>query len=203
MATDGKGLNRRYCRRHVDHYKRHGSYFTRSYKIASLHPYRRYARKWLSANADDPVVREAIEAVNTRYWLAGHATEAFRLAGLSPHERSKYAWSRLRDRKVDPKDVIAAWLAIELITRDDPQSDWRREFRRVQAAKLIHRMAGGSHKRWHHESNGQSSTTELHKHPVSRGLVLRHIGEQLEKAARPVSDAHLANMQLTSKGKPR
>jgi len=113
-----------------------------------------------------------------------------------PHERTKYAWARLRERKVDPRDVLSPWLAVEMMIRDDPQSDWRREYRLVQAAKLIHRMAGSSHKRWQHEHNNSKYTTELHKHAANRGLVLRHIGDQLEEIARPLVDAHLAKLQL-------
>jgi len=38
-------------------------------------------------------------------------------------------------------------LAIELIVLDDPQAERKQHFNLVQAAKLIHRVASGSHKR--------------------------------------------------------
>jgi hypothetical protein len=72
------------------------------------------------------------------------------------------------------------WLAIDMRLRDDPQLDRHDEYRQVQAAKLIHRMAGGTHKRWERERpNGSIEVSELHKHPVSRGQVLRVLGRGL------------------------
>lgn len=181
-AAKGKGLNRLYCRRHVDHFRRHGSYFKASYRVAELRPYRQVALRWLKENDSDPVVRQAVEAVRHLYWRAGPPQEAFRLAGRSPDERAKYAWARLRERGVDPREVLAAWLTVEMRILDDMQPDRHREFKLVQVAKLIHRMAGGSHKRWEHESGDPKRAMVLHKHPASRGLLLRRLGEDLSKA---------------------
>jgi hypothetical protein len=201
-ATKGKGLNRLYCRRHVDRFRRHGSYFKSSYRVADLNPYRRSAEEWLRRHMDNAVVREAVDAINMLYWRGGHPQEAFRLRGLPPADRAKYAWARLRQRKVDPTEPLAAWLAVEMKIRDDIQPDRHREYKQVQAAKLVHRMAGGSHKRWEHELDGRKYTTELHKHPASRGLVLRHIGQQLEKAARGLVDTHLSTIHHAHKEGP-
>ncbi|MBF0250326.1 MAG: hypothetical protein HQL35_06820 [Alphaproteobacteria bacterium] len=84
--------------------------------------------------------------------------------------------------------IIEAWLAIELIIRDDPHPVLTNEFKRVQAAKVIHRMASGSHKQWEKEVpdlawsglRTKSVVQEMHIYPRSRGRVLRHIGEDLE-----------------------
>jgi hypothetical protein len=99
---------------------------------------------------------------------------------MSPRDRAKATWAQLRKREVDPLEVVAAWLAVDMRLRDDLQPDRHQEYRYVQVAKLIHRMAGGTHKRWERERpDGSVETTELHKHPVSRGQVLRIIGRQL------------------------
>ncbi|MER8745544.1 hypothetical protein NKH54_21025 [Mesorhizobium sp. M1004] len=79
---------------------------------------------------------------------------------------------------MDPRRVVAAWLAIEMIIRDDPQAERKAEFKQVQAAKLIHKMASGTHKRWGEGANAK----ELHVYPRSRGRVLRHVGEALGQA---------------------
>jgi hypothetical protein len=79
---------------------------------------------------------------------------------------------------VDPRRVVVAWLAVEMIIRVDPQADRKSEFRWVQAAKLVHRMASGTHKRW----GEGASVKELHVYPRSRGRVLRHIGQAVEEA---------------------
>jgi hypothetical protein len=77
-----------------------------------------------------------------------------------------------------------------MIIRDDPQADSKREFRHVQAAKLVHRMASGTHKRWGEGAN----VTELHVYPRSRGRVLRHIGQAVEEACELLIDHHRASL---------
>lgn len=200
MAHQAKGLNRNYCRRHVDHYGRHGSYSKPSYIASALNPYRKSAYEWLLANDHLIEVREARDRVRTLYWRAGRATEAFRLAGGSPKERASYVWGRLSQRKVDPSQVLATCLAVAMIHAVDVQPERRAEFRRVQVAKVLHRLAGGSHKRWEHQVEDRLEVTELHKYPQSRGLVLRHVGRASAWAAEPLvryledlSHAHLKN----------
>lgn len=73
--------------------------------------------------------------------------------------------------------VVAAWLTVEAIIRDDPQAESKREFKQVQAAKLVDRLASGTHKRW---SAGAGGATEMHVYPASRGPVLSLVGTDLE-----------------------
>lgn len=143
---------------------------------------------WLEAHGDDTYVRNAVGRVATLLQASGPHVEAFRLRGLSPQDRAKAAWARLRKAGVDPRRVVAAWLAIEMIIRDDPQADRKAEFKRVQAAKLVHRMASGTHKRW----GEGAGATELHVYPRSRGRVLRHIGEALEETCELLVEHHRA-----------
>jgi hypothetical protein len=179
-ADRGEGLNRLYCRKHIEFHRRHGSYVKRSYGAGELRPYRQRAIKWLQDQHDDLVIRSASEGIRRLYRAAGTPVEAFRLAGMHPGDRAKATWALLRKREVDPLEVLAVWLAVGMRLRDDPQPDCHREYRYVQVAKLIHRMAGGTHKRWERDRpDGSVETTELHKHPVSRGQVLRLIGRQL------------------------
>lgn len=172
------GFDTRFCRSHADHYSRHGSPYRPSYGAKELAPYRAAATAWLKAHEGDIYVRNAIDRVATLMATAGPHVEAFRLRGLSPEDRAKAAWARLRKAKVDPSRVVAAWLAVEMIIRDDPQADRKAEFKQVQAAKLVHRMASGTHKKW---GDGETAK-ELHVYPRSRGRVLRHVGEALAGA---------------------
>ncbi|MEO8998033.1 MAG: hypothetical protein ABI227_00170 [Rhodanobacter sp.] len=182
-ADRGEGLNRLYCRRHIEFYRRHGSYTKRSYGAGDLRPHRMRAMAWLQAQRDAPEVRSAIEGVRRLYRAARAPIEAFRLAGMSPAGRAKVIWAQLRQREVDPLQVLAAWLAVDTHLRDDPQPDRHEEYRHVQVAKLVHRMAGGTHKRWERErADGRVEVTQLHKHPISRGQVLRVLGREIEKA---------------------
>lgn len=190
MAHQRNGLNRHYCRRHVEHYRRHGSYSKASYAAVELNPYRRTAYAWLQARREFPAVIEAVDRVRTLYWRGGRPVEAFRLAGRPPQERAKVIWARLNEHQVDPLQVLSAWLAVAMRHSDDIQPERRIEFRRVQAAKILHRLAGGTHKRWERDVGGRKDVTELHKYPASRGRVLRHVGRFASWSAEPL-DGHL------------
>lgn len=183
-AGTKEGLDTRWCRSHADHYSRHGSPYKGSYAATQLAPYRRLAVDWLEAHRDDLTIRNAVDRVTGLYAAAGPHVEAFRLRGLQPEARARAAWARLRKRKVDPIRVIAAWLAIEMIIRDDPQPETKLEFKQVQAAKLVHKMASGTHKVW-----GEGPAVKsLHVYPRSRGRVLRYVGVDLQQASELVWD---------------
>lgn len=187
-AGTGDGLDTRFCRSHADHYARHGSPYRASFKAIEINPYRRAAVEWLIANASDRLVANALQRVRGLYEQAGLHVETFRLRGMLPKERANAAWARLRHHKVDPLTVLAAWLAVEAKTVADPQAETKVEFRRVQAAKIVHRLASGSHKSW---PQGAGKVTELHVYPASRGNVLRHLGEDLERAAELVAEPYM------------
>jgi hypothetical protein len=186
-AGTDDGLDTRFCRSHADHFSRHGSPYKRSYNAKEIAPYRKAALAWLETNEGDMWVRNAVARVETLYRTAGPHVEAFRLRGLSPEERAKAAWARLRKAKVDPRQVVAAWIAIEMIIRDDRQAETKDEFKRVQAAKLVHKMSSGTHKRW---EAGVGGVQELHVYPRSRGRVLRHIGKDIERAVELLVERH-------------
>ncbi|TIL49704.1 MAG: hypothetical protein E5Y83_25240 [Mesorhizobium sp.] len=189
-AGTGDGLDTRFCRSHADHYARHGSPYRASFRAQEINPYRVAALAWLEANQSDTYVANAVDRVATLLRTSGPHVEAFRLRGLSPQDRAKAAWARLRKSDIDPRRVVAAWLAVEMIISEDPQAERKAEFKQVQAAKLVHRMASGTHKRW-----GEGPTVaELHVYPRPRGRVLRHIGEALEEACALLVDHHRANL---------
>jgi len=196
-AALGRGLNRLYCRSHEDHFQRHGSYVKGSYSGAELRPYRGAAERWIKRNVSEPFVKGALMAVEALL-RSGRPEEAFRLRGLPPVERARVAWGRLRAAKVTPTRLLAAWLAVELRLADDSQPDWHPEYKQVQAAKVIHRMASGTHKRWEQERpGGQIHVVEMHKYPASRGRVLRHLGKALGKASELVVARHLAEIRAS------
>lgn len=190
-AGTADGLDTRFCRSHADHRARHGSPYKTSYKAAEINPYRRAAIEWLLANTNDRWVRSAVERVEGLYRRGGAHEEAFRLRGMSPQERANKLWARLRHHRVDPRLVVAAWLAVELAIRNDPQAVDTVEFKRVQAAKLVHRLASGSHKRW---PGGGGVSQELHVYPASRGQVLRYVGEGLGRATELLCEHRLATL---------
>ena len=192
-AGAGKGLDRMYCRKHADHFERHGSYTKCSYTAAELAPHRKAAQRWLQAHQGDPMIQLAIRAVEGLYRRAGPHVEAFRLRGLPPKDRSRAGWARLREAGVDPRGPLVAWLAVELMFRADPQAERKIEYKRVQAGKLVHRLSSGSHKRWERQRpDGRIAVREIHNYPHSRGNILRHLGQQIEKAAELLVEPCLA-----------
>jgi len=187
-ADRGEGLNRLYCRKHIEFYRRHGSYVKRSYSASELRSYRLNSLAAIKAASDSQDVMLAVTSVRKLYRAAGASIEAFRLPGKNPTERARAMWARLRQREVDPHEVVAAWIAVTQRLREDSQPDRHEEYRQVQVAKLIHRMAGGTHKRWDQErADGGTVVTTLHKHPISRGQVLRVLGRQVAKACDSLS----------------
>jgi len=201
-AGTSDGLDMRFCRSHADHCQRHGSPYKGSCAAKELNPYRRAALQWLIDHEDDTWVINTIQRVEGMYRRAGQHVEAFRLRGLSPKERAKAAWARLREHEVDPRLVVAAWLGLEMAVKDDPQPEFKKEFIQVQAAKIIYRMASGTHKQWEREVpdpawSGQRNkkvTQAMHVYPRSRGRVLRHMGEALEAAVELLVDHHIENI---------
>ena len=84
-----------------------------------------------------------------------------------------------------------------MITINDHKAERKQHFKWVQAAKLVHRMASGSHKRWEQQSyDGKTYVKELHKYPRSRGRVLVHLGQQLEQVAE-LAVASYTNTNIT------
>lgn len=191
------GLDTRFCRSHADHRARHGSPYKRSFTAAEINPYRRAAVEWLLAHEDDRWVRNAIDRIEGLYRNGGQHEDAFRLRGLPPEERARKAWARLRHHKVAPLLSVSAWLAVEMAIVNDPQAVDTKEFKRIQAAKIVHRLASGTHKRW---EGGPGGARELHVYPASRGQVLRHIGDDLERAVELLCDHHLEKIQAEIKG---
>lgn len=195
-AGTDEGLNQKFCRKHEDFFERHGSYYKHSYKASEVKPYVTAILKWLNSNKDSPTVHRAKLKVLGLYQDAGAHIEAFRLRGLTPSERAKAAWARLRLANVDPFKSLASWLAIELMSLEDPQAENKSNFKHVQAAKLIHKMASGSHKRWEQVSrDGKTRIVELHVYPRSRGKILVHLGKQIEEACELLVSYHLDDLK--------
>jgi hypothetical protein len=195
-AATSDGMDIKLCRSHHEFHQRHGSPYKGSYPASVLNPYRKAALIWIKANEDDRWVKQAVMSVAGLYQRAGQHVEAFRLRGLSPKDRARAHWARLRKAEVDPRLPVAAWLAVEMAIADDPQPVSANEFKQVQAAKLVHKLASGTHKRWEQERrDGSIHVEEKHWYPRSRGRVLRYIGEDLEKAVELLVDQRLEDIK--------
>ena len=155
------------------------------------------AQQWIRSRSAETYVSMALQAVGGMLASAGPKEEATRLSGLAPADRAQVAIARLRDAQVPPERILACWLALESLIASDPNADQRLEFKRVQVAKVVHRLASGTHRKWVQSGpSGTTRTLELHRYPASRGRVLRHLGARLERACEFAVDLWLSEIKV-------
>lgn len=195
MRAEETGLAAFHCKHHVEHKARHGSHWHGSYRAAAIAPYRKVADDWLKANAKDTAVASAVAALRVLLDSSGPFTPSTSLRGLPARERSRIAFVRLAREGVLPETILSIHLAVLALIEEDPGSHRVREFRIVQVAKAVHRLASGYHRKWEFEgSDGRKRVTELHGYARSTGRVLRFIGEEIDKACEAVTADHLADV---------
>lgn len=187
MAASNTGLAEFHCRYHVQFKARHGSNWHPTYRASDLKPYLQAAARWIKAN------RERREVAMALYWLkgltSGRTELAHRLKGKPARDRARVAFARLHEAGVEPERILQIYLAVCALIEDDAGSHRVEEFRVVQVAKAVHRLASGSHQRWYVPlPNGTTAPLAMHTYPRSSGIVLRIMGRQIEECCREVSD---------------
>lgn len=180
--ASGAGLGR-FCRKHLEHYRRHGDPLKGSYRASELAPHRLAAKAWLKINIDNPFVAAAINTIEGEMLNAGPAVEPYRLRGLSTDGKARAVWARMREKGRSPEEVLSAVLAIAMRYATDYQRA-KPEHRTVQIGKTLNRLGGGTVKRWRvHHTGATETALTLRSFPASEGLVLRRLGERAERIA--------------------
>lgn len=180
--TSGDGLGR-FCRAHLEHYRRHGDPLKGSYKAAEVAPYRKAAAAWVKEHRHDVFVTAALGGVEAAMLGAGKAVEPNQLRGLTTEEKAKAVWARLREKGRKPDEVLSAVLGVATKYAADFQRA-KPEHRTVQIGKALNRMGGGRVKRWKVEHpEAINGVLTLRWFPASEGLVLRELGQSAEKIA--------------------
>lgn len=194
MRAARLGLALFHCRKHVEHKARHGSHWHGTYSAAELKPYLASATAYVRLRAEsDRFIKAALNAIALLLEEAGPTEIATRLRGMSANKRARIALARLRVAGVKPERFVAIVLAVTALIEEDPRSHRTKEFRTVQIAKALHRLASGTHKRWPFvDIQGRQRQIELHAFPRSSGPVLRLIGRAIEKQCEWVMEKHLA-----------
>lgn len=195
LAASGKGLAAFHCRKHVEHKARHGSHWHGTYSASELKPYLAAATSYVRLRAgSDRLMKAALSAIALLLEEAGPTEIATRLKGMSATRRSRIALARLRVAGIKPERFVAIVLAVTALIEEDPGSHRVKEFRIVQIAKALHRLASGYHRVWElTDENGRSKkVSELHAFPRSSGPVLRLIGKAIEQPCEWVVDKHLS-----------
>lgn len=173
-----------YCKYHRQHKARHGSHWHGTYRAEELQPYISCAAQWLHENREMDATRAARWEIEHRLNRAGRVDPAMNLRGRSAEYRANIAFARLRAADVEAERILAIYLGVAALIEDDWQSHNVREFRIVQAAKVMHRLASGTHRKWDvwNPRTGGTMPYEMHVYPRSSGIVLRKMGALVEKA---------------------
>lgn len=196
MLATGEGLAGFHCRRHVEHRARHGSHWHGTYSAAELKPYLAAATSYIRPRLEsDKHVKVAIAGIRSALETAGPTEIATRLRGMSAQKRARIALARLRVAGIKPERFVIIVLAVSALIEADPGSHRTKEFRIVQIAKALHRLASGTHKRWpYHDAQGRPRQTEMHAFPRSSGQVLRIMGRAVEKQCEWATEKHLSGV---------
>lgn len=178
MRSAAEGLSHNYCRRHVEHIARHGHARHKTLSAKDLKPYRRAASKYLAGLQAAPASADAMLAASVETQIGRIMTEAgrplsqWRLRDEGPEDRARQVLVRAREKGVTAARLTLEALAVVAALKglDRRGGD---EYRDVQIAKGIHRLAGG----FNTErlcSNG--ALRVIHWYSEPRGRMLRRLG---------------------------
>lgn len=175
QRASGTGLSETHCKYHVEFHRRHGSYWRRSYLKAQLEPFRQAATKWLSARQDHPNVVRVVKYLQHLIDNSGRRYSAYDVRWLDPDQRTNAVLANLREEGKTGEQLLIIVLTIHTAVSElGPRGD--REFRAVQIAKLIHRLASGTHKT-------KSGFPIPSKYPRPEGVFMRTLGRRVEDVA--------------------
>ena len=184
MRSSGIGLAEFHCRYHVQFHARHGSHWCPSIRAPELRPYLRIATQWIKERQAESVVSDAIAGLKCLLGGSGKLVPAQDIKRRSAKSRASVAFARLREAGVKPERLLAI--------QDDLGSHRVPEFRIVQIAKAVHRLASGTHRRWDLPLNdGSVAPIEFHAYPKSSGRVLRIIGGKIDDICSEVTQRDL------------
>lgn len=176
--ASGNGLGR-FCRRHLEHLRRHGDPLKRSYEATRLTPFRKSAGAWLKKNQADRHVIQTLKRIDGLMLKAGSSIPPRNLRGVPVAGKARAVWARLRERERTPDQVATTILGVAMCYQADPQKG-KPEYLQVQIAKVLNRLGGGEVKRWATNYSDPSLPNErvLRWFPASEGLVLRQLGKE-------------------------
>jgi hypothetical protein len=203
MAAAGKGLADTLCKRHVGLKARHGSAWARTIKASDLQPHLAHAQRLIEFNKahNAEEIAPTLHRLSAMLRGAGAVDSADHIKWKPAAERARVAFARLREAGVTAERVLAIHMAVSAFIGQSPSSPRDKEYRVVQVAKAVHRLASGTHRRYEMPGTGPQTVTRVvggvrttehrpavpakswtsHLYPRSSGRVLRFIGNELEE----------------------
>jgi hypothetical protein len=195
MRSAGVGLAEFHCRYHVQFKARHGSHWHPTYKAADLKPYLAVAAEWIEQHRSETRVAYPLMGLKGLLDGAGQPEPAQDIKRLSAARRARVAFARLREAGVKPERILAIQLAIPALIEDDRGSHRVTEFRLVQTAKAVHRLASGTHRHWDFPmDDGTTRPIAFHAYPRSSGIVLRVIGKEIDEVCGGLAETALQEL---------
>ncbi len=193
MRGAGNGLSSTHCRYHVQQKARHGSHWHPSYSAGELRPYLKTATMWLKAHQEDRFVAAALAKLDALLLTSGPVEHYNDLIDMPPAKKAKVALARVREAGIKPLRLLAIHMAMSALIEEDSGSHRVTEFKIVQVAKCVHRLASGTHRRWEmwQLNDKPPVVTELHKYPRPSGRPLRFLGKAIDDACGDATSTHL------------
>ena len=97
---------------------------------------------------------------------------------------------KFREVGIEPERLLAIHMAVAALIEDDRGSHRVTEFRLVQTAKAVHRLASGTHRVWEWPmDDGTVRPLHFHAYPRSSGIVLRLIGREIDEICGGVAES--------------
>jgi len=181
-----------YCNYHVQFRARHGSHWYPTYKAADLRPYLTVAAEWIEEHRAEAFVSYPLVGLRGLLDGAGRVEPAMDIKRRPAAFRARVAFARLREAGVKPERLMAIHMAVAALIEDDRGSHRVTEFRLVQTAKAVHRLASGTHPQWEWPMrDGTVRPLNFHAYPKSSGLVLRVIGREIDEICGEVTERAL------------
>lgn len=174
------GLSHTYCKRHVEHIRRHGHSHMKTPKKAALEPYRKAARNWLARHRGELAVGRVLTALDGMLQNAGRPINAYRLRGETPEARARNVLARNREAGKTGEDLLTIVLALRAyIAEHGPRG--ATDYRHTQIAKLMHRISSGSNRT-------PSGFPIPQKNPRPEGRFMVYLGRRVDDIASIAAD---------------
>jgi hypothetical protein len=177
MRAAGVGPATYLCRFHVQFRSRHGSPWHPTYKAADPKPYLLVATEWIDEHREELQVAYPLRGLKGLLEGSGPAEPAQDIKRLPAASKARVAFARLREAGIEPERPLAINMAVGALIEDDNGSHRVEEFRLVQTAKAVHRLASGNHGRfewpmadgrWHHAAGSHAQLSAIVRDRPSR-----------------------------------
>jgi hypothetical protein len=110
----------------------------------------------------------------------------------TPEYKARVAFARMRETSIVAERLLAIHIATAACIEDDAFAHRTTEYRIVQTAKALHRLASGSHYQYEWPTaDGRIVPIAVHNYPRSSGMVLRVIGKAVDEACGSIAEAAL------------